>query len=335
MPPPPAAAASGVHAAPLTYRSWQPGIVQLRPLSFGDFLTVPFRGFRFARATTLGGPLVMTLVSTAVGVLAGWLFLTDSQLGLLEPYPPMAGVEPLTIAVFVASIALWFASDMLASAMVMVGVSRAVIGEKVSFGEAWGHVVRRLGALTVLYLATLGIGLLSVSPGLVVFVVGVASDQPWLGVLGLLVMLGVALPVGVVVAVYLPAARGAIVMERVGVATAVRRTRTLMKGRFWWTLLILVVCGLIVGAVSQVVTSVGQVAAFVGLAIAPENPLLFAILFAVFYGLALIASNVATYSFLGSVYALVYLDARMRREGFDVDLAAYAEARHAATAGAG
>ncbi len=59
------------------------------------------------------------------------------------------------------------------------------------------------------------------------------------------------------------------------------------------------------------------------------------ILFAVFYGLALIASNVATYSFLGSVYALVYLDARMRREGFDVDLAAYAEARHAATAGAG
>src|SRR5690606_17785210 len=125
VPPPPAAAASGVHAAPLTYRSWQPGIVQLRPLSFGDFLTVPFRGFRFARATTLGGPLVMTLVSTAVGVLAGWLFLTDSQLGLLEPYPPMAGVEPLTIAVFVASIALWFASDMLASAMVMVGVSRA------------------------------------------------------------------------------------------------------------------------------------------------------------------------------------------------------------------
>ncbi len=54
----------------LTYRSWQPGIVALRPLPFGDFITVPFKAMRFNRAVMVGGPLLLFTVSALLTGLA-------------------------------------------------------------------------------------------------------------------------------------------------------------------------------------------------------------------------------------------------------------------------
>lgn len=117
-------------------------------------------------------------------------------------------------------------------------------------------------------------------------------------------------------------------MEGATAVTSIRRTFSLMKGRFWWTVLILLVVGTVVGVVAQVVQTGAQFMAFFVMFAAPENYVLMMLVFAAGYGLAVILSNVVTYAYMGSVYGLIYLDARMRREGFDVDLARAAEARH-------
>lgn len=326
-PAPPTTPVGAPHTAPLTYRSWQPGIVPLRPLSFGDFLTVPFRAFRFNRAVTVGGPTVMTLASVVLTVLAGWLLITDPLLGIADFDPDFTGIQGTTVAALVVALLAWIAADLLASAVVLVGASRAVLGEHVSLTAAWRHVVPRIPQLLVLYVLTGAATVVASLPGIGLVVAFVLTGQMGLYVGGLAMLLVVGGAGGMVITVYLPAARGAVVMERMRAWPAIRRAVRLMKGRFWWTVLILLVTGTVVSVVAQVVQYATEFVAFIVIALAPDNFVLFAIVFAVGAALAMIFSYIVTYAFMGSVYALIYLDARMRREGFDVDLARAAEAR--------
>lgn len=329
-PPPvsPRASASTPHAAPLTYRSWQPGIVALRPLTFGDFLTVPFKAFRFNRAVMVGGPTLFTLLSAATTVVAGWLLIRDPQLGFSDFDPDFRGIEVSTVIALIVAVLSWFAADMFATAIVLPGIARAVLGEKISLAQAWKSLVPRIPQLLLLYVIV-GVGTLLVSLlALIPMIIGIVQDNPGLAAIGWLLYFVLLLPLAVVLGVYLPAARGALVLERVSAVASLRRGVHLMKRRFWWTVLILVVCVTILGFVSQIVQTAAQVVWFVVIAAAPEDALVMGIAFAASYGVALVLSNIVTYAFLGSVYSLLYIDGRMRREGFEVELARAAEARH-------
>jgi len=326
--PVPGAPVQGLHTAPLTYRSWQPGILALRPLSFGDFLTVPFRAFKYSRATVVGGPTVMTLLSVAATLISGWLLFTDPLLGLSDFDPQFAGIEPLTVVALVIAVLSWFAADLLATAMVLIGISRAVLGEKVTFAAAWKQLLPRIPQLLLLYVLTGVVFLVAGLLSSLLMIGGIISDAPGATSFGVFLMFGLLFPFGLVISVYLPAARGALVMERVNVVAAARRSIAIMKGRFWWTVLILMVCVVAVGVVSNIVQTAGQFLGLFGILLMPDNEWAFAISFGIGYGKALVLSNIITYAFLGSVYALLYVDGRMRREGFDVELARAAEARH-------
>lgn len=300
----------------------------MRPLSFGDFLTVPFKAFRFNRAVTVGGPTLFTLLSAATTVLAGWLLARDPQLALFELYSTPTGIETTTVIALIVAALSWFAADMLATAIVLPGIARAVLGERISLAEAWKMLVPRLPQLLLLYVIVGAASLVLAALAFTPFFVGIAQENTGLIILGVFLLVVVFLPVTVVVSIYMPAARGALVLERVSAIAAVRRATHLMKRRFWWTVLILFVCGTILGFVTQIVQTAAQfISLFVTLA-APEDPVIYAIAFAASYGLALVLSNIITYALLGSVYSLVYIDARMRREGFEVELARAAEARH-------
>lgn len=328
---PPANGPSGPHqvnAAP-SFRSWQPGIIPLRPLSFGDFLTVPFKAMRYNRAVVLGAPLLFTLVSTIVVLVTMWMVFTDPQLGLLNTIPSMNGISWSSVAMIVVSLLAVLLADVFSSSVIAPGVARAVLGERITITLAWKQVRRRLGALLLLYLASAVFLTLLVVLTLAPMVVSIAGGDPNAGVivLSILLFFAVMVPAGLLATLFQGIARAAIVLEGISIVDALSRLRKLLPGRFWWSVLILFVSMILINIVSSVLQYMGQFGFIAVALIAPENMVVLAVSFMLIYGLSYVVSLVLVYSYLGSIFALMYIDMRMRREGFDLDLARAAEQR--------
>ncbi len=332
-----AQAAPGVHAqaptAPLTFRSWQPGIVALRPLPFGDFITIPFKAMRFNRATIVGAPLLMLSLATILTAVATWLAFSDSKLNLTSTYQSPTGIEALTLIMIVVTVLAWIVADMFASAIVIPAVGEALLGTKLSFSAALKKLVSRFwallgfGALVGVYFTVVA-ALVAI---LFVPIIGSTSSEgdavaATIGafVIGFIVVMLAGLPV----AVYAPVARGVIVMERRGPWEAIKRSFTLVKGRFWWTVLIVFVLGAIAYVVQQILGFGTQLIVGIGSALAPQSPVAFGVLMVVGVLFQAVVSGVTQYSMVGSALALVYFDLRIRKEGLAFELARAAEARH-------
>lgn len=317
-----------VNAAP-SFRSWQPGIIPLRPLNFGDFLTVPFKAMRYNRAVVLGAPLLFTLISTILVLTTMWILFTDPQLGLLNTIPSFSGISWVSVAMIVVSLLAVLLADVFSSSVIAPGVARAVLGERIKIATAWAQVRRRLGSLLLLYFFSATILTLLVVLTLAPMVLSIASSEPNAGVivLSLLLFFAVMLPAGMLVTLLQGIARAAIVLEGISMGAALRRVRKLLPGRFWWSVLILFVSTILINIVSSVLQYMGQFGFIAVALIAPENVVVMILAFMIIYGLSYVVSLVLVYSYLGSIFALMYIDMRMRREGFDLDLARAAEAR--------
>ena len=333
------APASGVPGAPVvvqaapaqthipTFRSWQPGIIPLRPVSFGEFISVPFRAMRYNRAVVLGGPLLVVAVAMILLAAAMWLAFTDPSLALLSPVDQFRGIQAQTVIVAAAAFVALILADALASAVVAPGVARAVLGEKIPLGEALRGIGPRVWSLLLLwFLSTLALVLAMVPGGIAVWA-GVAAQDDGAITIGVLAMIALALVVGLPVYIISAVARCVIVLERTGAVTSIKRTIGLIRGRFWWSVLIVFVTGLIVyfatGIFQQVLGFVGGIALVIGVSGAWVGTAIFVLVTVV----GAVIAYVITYAYMGSVYALVYIDARIRHEGFDLDLARAAEAR--------
>ncbi|WP_084038277.1 hypothetical protein [Demequina sp. NBRC 110053] len=318
-----------------TYRSWQPGIIALRPLNFGDFLTVPFKAMRFNRTVVLGGPLLFTIITSVLTVAAGWVLFNDPRVGLMDAAPSFDGINTQTVILLVLAAVALFLADVLCSSVVAPGVARAVLGERVTLGAALTQMRRRLGSLIGLYLVA---GLVYVALFAIAlvptFLGALFTDDGAAGAfVSFLLMTVLLIAAAVVVTLLQGVARAMIVLEGIGMGAAVKRVMRLIRGRFWWSILIVVVTGVLINIVASTLSSVGQIAMLVAVAIAPENVVVLAISFFLIFGLSFVIAMVATYAYMGAVYSLLYIDLRMRREGFDLDLARAAEARAAAQAG--
>ncbi|WP_203656845.1 hypothetical protein [Demequina activiva] len=342
-PPPPGPGGQGTpashpHAPPApapTYRSWQPGIIPLRPLTFGDFLAVPFKAMRFNRAVVLGGPLLFALVAGLISVTATWLLFTDPQLGLLDSTPSVSGINGQTVAMLVLALVATLLADVLSSSIVAPGVARAVLGERIGLGTAWTQMRRRLGSLLVLYIASTVVYVALIVVVALPLLLGLAAGDSTGATIVLTVLLAfvLLLPAGLVVTILQGIARAMVVLEGLGAIAAIKRTVRLLKGRFWWTVLIVFVTALLINVVVGVLQQAGQIASLAALFVAPDNMAVLAVTYFVAYGITFLVSSVLLYSYMGSVFALLYTDMRMRHEGFDLDLARAAEARAAAAAG--
>ena len=317
-----------VNDAP-SFRSWQPGIIPLRPLTFGDFLTVPFKAMRYNRAVVLGAPVLFTLASTVLVLITMWMVFTDPQLGLLNAIPSLSGISTTTVAMIAVSLLAVLLADVFSSSVIAPGVARAVMGERITITTAWRQVRRRLGSLLLLYLASSAVLILLIVITLSPMLLTLAGGDPNAGVILLSIALFfvVMLPAGLLVTLFQGVARAAIVLEGISIRAALRRTMRLMRGRFWWSVLILFVSTILINIVSSVLQYMGQFGFMAAVLIAPDNMAVIAISFMVVYGLSYVGSMVIIYSYLGSIFALMYIDMRMRREGFDLDLARAAEER--------
>jgi hypothetical protein len=326
--------APGQSAIP-TYRSWQPGFLPLRPMGLGDFLSLPMKGMTFNRSAVIGGPLLCVLVSLVFSAVALALFLTQEWEPLRQffeidyTYAAQSTINwnPLgwgAIAAILVTVVVAFVVDAFARTMIIPGIAQGVLGQRTTLKKAWASSVPRLPQVLLLYLLTLVASIVL----LVVFalVVGLfalgGSGTAILGILLGYLLIGAG---AMCMALLTGIALSVVVLERVTAVVAIRRTFTLLKKNFWRIFGSFLLVGVILYFVSGAITGVAEVILIVLLAASPSVGTVI-IVSSIVLVVVFVVSSIFQYSFVGSLLTLMYIDLRIRAEGFDVDLARAAEA---------
>jgi hypothetical protein len=262
--------------------AYKPGVIPLRPLGVGEILDGAFTTLRQNPAATLGMSFVVIAV-TQVLVLIAQLALRDSG--------TLANVLLTVLSRLLGSLA-----RVLLSGALTVVISEAVLGRKVSIGEALTRLKGRFGGL-------IGVGLL------VVLLTAV-------GLLG--VVIG-AIYVGVLLALSAPV----FVLERSGVTDALRRSRELVTGSWWRVFGILLLGALVAIIIAAIIVVPFTVAAGASSGLFSGGGGMSSLSTGALIVISIggILGGTITAPISAGVAALLYVDQRMRREGLDLTLA--------------
>jgi hypothetical protein len=298
-----------------------PGVVPLRPLTLGELLDGAVKVIRRYPRPSLGMSAIVAVVTTVLGVLA---VLAADYSSLTDELSSDSSSDPFAtngndLASIPQTIVGWLAGIVLTGFLVVV-IGKAVLGQPVSFGEAWAQVKGRLWALLGLSLLT---GLLTFGPIVVAVLLAVllAFLSPVLLVIGIPLALA-SVAFGVYVYVRLSLAPAVLVLEKAGIRTAMRRSGVLVKDDWWRVFGILLLINVLAAIVSSVLTFPVLIIGGVGLFANPD-----AGGFTVFMLVTQVASGLATFlvsPFVSCAQALLYVDRRMRAEGLDLALQAAA-----------
>jgi membrane-anchored glycerophosphoryl diester phosphodiesterase (GDPDase) len=220
--------------------------------------------------------------------------------------------------------------------IIVLEVSRGTVGEKLTLRDLWKRARGRIGAL-IGWAALLVLAATVVIAVLVVIVVLLAA---FLGTGGIIaaVLLGIFGFIGLGVAyawlgTKLSLVPSALMIERLPLRYSIGRSWTLTQGYFWRTFGITLLVAFIVGVVSQVVsTPLSFIAPMAQGLIDPQGQNGSAAIIAL-VAISIVAIVIAVvFQSITSVVqsattALIYLDLRIRKEGLDLELVRYVEAR--------
>lgn len=339
------------YGAPGAQPGWapppKPGLVPLRPLSFGTLIGAPFQALRRNPRITIGAALLLQGIPTIIVsvLIAGGAFLLIDRVANADAADRdtiAAGAVGGTIVLGVLSVVISTVFSALLQGIVVTEVSRETLGEKLTFRALWRLVRHRFGALigwTFLFSLSWLVALALV----VAVIVALAMLGGAAGVIGA-VLVGLGGGAGLLVLwvwlfTKLSIVPSALVIERLPLRAAVARSWRLTAGYFWRTFGVIVLLWLIVYAVTQVISiPFALVGAMVGGVFAPTSLSTpdqtgFTQLIVSQVGVNVISSVVgAIVGAIGSVVqsaaiGLIYIDLRMRKEGLDLQLVRYVEAR--------
>jgi hypothetical protein len=302
----------------------RPGAIPLRPLVLGDILDGAFKIIRYNPKATIGAALLVSAVAMTLPLVVGIVTgstggltldansngLSDSQVASL-----VATFGSLLIASQLQAVGLLFVSGMIAHV-----TSAAAVGRRLTMGEAWAATAGkrwRLFAMAVL----LGLGVLVVTAVVVGIVVLVALTSSLGATVLIGIVLGAAWLVGNIMfwvrvrALAVPA----LMLEQVGVMGALGRSVRLSRNQFWRLLGILMLVSLIVGFAGGMLRapfSVGGQVLLTGNNDTGSGLVAYLLL----TGFGTVVSSAILQPFQAAVYALLYVDQRMRKEAYDVEL---------------
>jgi hypothetical protein len=315
----------------------KPGLIPLRPLSFGDLMAAPFQVLRRNPRATFGSALLLqggiTLVTLVVVGLVTFFALDRVASAPLDERAAVEAGSTLTIVLSaLVPIALSVVASALLQGVIVVEVARATLGEKLRLAALWRAAAPRLWPLvlwTVLLSAVLTVGVALVAGGVVLFV---ALGGAWvslgviIGILGSLALIAV----GAWLFTKTSLVPSLIVLERLGIGRAVRRSWSLTNGYFWRTLGVQLLVSTIVNVLAQIVTTPLSILFGVAMSLVDPNSAIegylpAAVLYALTLFVALVLGAVAGVVQAGTT-ALIYLDLRMRKEGLDLELQRFVEA---------
>ena len=317
-PPPPG---YGYPPGGLAAPAHKPGAIPIRPLGLGDLYDGAFKIIRFSPGATVGSAVLVTAVAMAIPILVTGFLTTLFDLSLASFDSGESATEDIAANAtrlggsLLQAIGLIFVTGMIAHV-----VAAAAVGRRLSLGEAWAATSGKRGklfGLTVL----LGVGTFAYLAVAVLVVVIIALTLPQAAAITLGILGGLAAFAGLLFLwgrVYYLAVPP-LMLEPIGALDALGRSWRLTSGQFWrtfgiglLTIMITQIVGGILGFPFSIVGAVGTIAAGEG-----ELSLMILV---VSTALATVVSSAFVAPFTSAVTTLQYVDLRMRKEGYDVEL---------------
>lgn len=304
----------------------KPGAMPLRPLGLGDIYDAAFRIIRFNPKATVGSAVLVAVVVMAIPVLLTALFTftlgaaldesgsLDSTASESEQLGGAASLVSLALGAILLQVGLIFVTGMVAHV-----TGAAAIGRRLTLGQAWAATRGKRWKLLGLTATINVIWLVMVAAYVVAWVVAADATEG----AGPLVLFGVvSVPLFLAVmwwfwirVYYLPAP--VLMLEDVGVFGAIGRGFRLTSRQFWRTfgiaLLTVVIASVAGYMLAFPISLLGNIVTFAS----PENA---AFVLVVTQAVSTVISSAFVAPFGATVASLQYLDQRMRKEAYDVEL---------------
>lgn len=301
------------------------GPLPLHPMTLPDILDGALKLLRANARTVLTITAVFVVpIQVVSAFLQRDLFGGQSFTDFVSD-PSTADATDATNAGDVAATLVALAATVLVLPFVAGAVSRVVaasyLGQAVEAGEALRAAGRRWWSLVASWIL---VHLLEALVWVVAVVVAVAmiaaGVEGWPALVGLGLLALAGLPWMVVAMAWCVAVAPAIVVEDLGPVAGVRRSIGLLKPRTWATVAVALVGGFLASILGQVLGVVPQT---IGLGIGGDRG-----------GWVLLAiggvlTSIVTTPLVAIISTLVYFDARIRQEGFDLEMMAADMARTA------
>lgn len=319
----------------------KPGLLPLRPLSFGTLLWAPFRTLRRNPAATFGTGLVVQLASAliAAAVLVPVFFFVASRI-TQAPAAEQDAILTGSISILLLTMLVPIVVSVVASAFVqgvmVVDVATGTVGERLGFGALWRRAAKRIWPLIGWTAILAGAVLLLVVLAVAAIIGAIAIGDPLTVAVTVVLVLVAALGVAVLAAwlgTKLSLVPSAIVLERAGIGAAIRRSWRLTDGYFWRTLGTLLLVGLMLNVAAQVVVQpISLVGSLLAVVIDPTGTgaalTITIVTTAITFLLSLVIGAITTVV-QAALVAVIYIDLRMRKEGLDLELQRHVEWRDA------
>lgn len=320
----------------------KPGLIPLRPLGFGTLLGAPFQELRQNPKGTIGSGLIVQAVTVVVTLLVMvpvtmWAFARIDQAAAEDTSEITAGSILTLVLIGLVPVLVSLIGSAFVQGVVVTDVARGTVGEVPRLGTLWRGTWPRLGALLLWLLIYAGasVAVLGLLGGIFAALLTLGTIGTIIGTAVLIIgLIGFAV-IAAWIMTKLAVVPSIIVMEHVGVRKAISRSWTLTRGYFWRTFGILILVAIIVSVAAQVVTT--PVSLMVGIIPAVLDPtgsdptaaIVVLIIGEVLLLMLSVVIAAITTVVRSAAAALIYIDLRIRKEGLDLDLIRFVEARQA------
>lgn len=316
---------------------YKPGIIPLRPLSIGDIYQGAFAAIKTNARTMFGFTAALLGVVLVISIGINYAIINLVLPNYLSPNSPYAAVFTSLSGSFsqLGGSLLQVLATVLLSGLIVVAVSRSVLGRVASSKEVWERTKSKFLPLIGLNIITSIISGLMMIIGIAVFFVLLASVASTaktetelfqgLGItlVGLLILMVISALVSSYLSIKFSVASPAMVLENLGVFAAIGRSWSLTRGNFWRlfgiNILTAIITSMVAGIFGGIAGALGAIFIVVGSS-SPEDVIAS---LNTTYILTMVMSTIAQLlilPFTSSVNALLYIDLRMRKEGLDVEL---------------
>lgn len=316
---------------------YKPGIIPLRPLSIGDIYQGAFAAIKTNTRTMFGFTAALLGVVLVISIGINYLIINLVLPNYLSSNSPYAAAFTSLSGSFsqLGGTLLQALATVLLSGLIVVAVSRSVLGRVASSKEVWERTKSKFLPLIGLNIITSIISGLMMIIGIAVFFVllaGVASTAKTerelfqdLGIMlvGLLILMVISALVSSYLSIKFSVASPAMVLENLGVFAAIGRSWSLTRGNFWRLFGINILTAIITFMVAGIFGGIAEALGAIFIVVGSSSPEDMIASLNTTYILIMVMSTIAQLlilPFTSSVNALLYIDLRMRKEGLDVEL---------------
>ena len=316
---------------------YKPGIIPLRPLSIGDIYQGAFAAIKTNARTMFGFTAALLGVVLVISIATNYAIINLVLPNYLSPNSPYATAFTSLSGSFsqLGGSLLQVLATVLLSGLIVVAVSRSVLGRVASSKEVWERTKSKFLPLIGLNIITSIISGLMMIIGIVVFFVLLASvastaktDREFLqdlgvSLVGLLILMVISALVSSYLSIKFSVASPAMVLENLGVFAAIGRSWSLTRGNFWRLFGINILTAIITSMVAGIFVGIADALGAIFIVVGSSSPEDVIASLNTTYILIMVMSTIAQLlilPFTSSVNALLYIDLRMRKEGLDVEL---------------